>query len=113
MLSIEEKQKLFAIRNRMIDIPIHFPKSEVKPQCTCGEIEEMAHIINCEILNEGVNQDKNEKYKNIFNGTVKEQIRIYRKFEQNMRKREKLKTEPPCDPQGSASLCSSVEIVMD
>ena len=32
---------------------------------TCGEIEEMAHIIKCDLVNEGENQYENENYENI------------------------------------------------
>ena len=43
-LTIVEKQKLFAVRNRMIEIQLNFPKTEIKPTCVCGETEEMKHI---------------------------------------------------------------------
>jgi hypothetical protein len=98
VLSINEKQELFKVRNRMTDIPEKFPKSEIKHLCFCGEPEDMAHIYNCKIYNEGVIQ--NEKYENIFNGNI-EQLKIFKKFEQNLEKREQLKNsriEPPCDP---------------
>ena len=101
MLSINEKQELFKVRNRMTDIPDNFPKSEIKHICFCGEPEDMAHIYNCKILNEGVIQ--NEKYENIFNGNIDQQLKIFKKFEQNLEKREQLQKsriepEPPCDP---------------
>ena len=40
-LKIEEEQRLFAIRNRMIEIPNNFGKSEI---CYCGEQENMLHV---------------------------------------------------------------------
>ena len=49
-MPIEKKQKLFAVRNRMVQIPNNFPKSENKAKCFCGEIEDMSHIYNCKIF---------------------------------------------------------------
>ena len=51
-LKIEEKQRLFAIRNRMIDIPNNFGKSEL---CSCGEQENMVHVYSCKHLNKTEN----------------------------------------------------------
>ena len=46
-LTIEEKCEIFAIRNRMINIPFNFSsKSEYK--CECGKFEDMQHIYMCE-----------------------------------------------------------------
>ena len=97
-MSIEQKQRLFAIRNRMVQIPDNFPKSEIKTKCFCGAIEDMKHIYTCNILNEGISQS--EKYENIFNGTISQQTKIFHKFEENMEKRKTLKNEMeiPCDP---------------
>ena len=61
----------------------------------------MKHIYECEILNE--NEKPNIQYEKIFNGNIKQQIEVYRKFKQNMEKREKLmEIEPPCDHSRSA-----------
>ena len=104
-LSIEEKQSLFAIRNRMFEISSNFSKSNAKTLCLCGETENMKHIFVCEILNEEA--DQNELYENIYNGNIKQQLRIFWKFEENVKKREflqnmnkkiKIETETPCDP---------------
>ena len=97
-MPIEKKQKLFAVRNRMVQIPNNFPKSENKAKCFCGEIEDMSHIYNCKIFNEEMNLS--EKYENIYNGTIIQQTEILKKFEQNMEKREQMmkENEPPCDP---------------
>ena len=97
-MPIEKKQKLFAVRNRMIQIPNNFPKSETKAKCFCGKIEDMSHVYNCKILNEEV--IPSEKYENIYNGTISQQTEILKKFEQNMDKREQIlkENDPPCDP---------------
>ena len=104
-LSISEKQRLFAVKTRMTDIPANFPKPKTEYKCQCGEKEDMEHIFNCEILNNGT---KNKlKYEKLCCGTLSEQIEIFRIFENNMERREMLKCEnnlpcdPPCDPLSS------------
>ena len=72
-MSIEQKQKLFSIRNRMVQISDNFPKSEMKTKCFCGENEDMKHIYTCNIRNEGIGQT--EKYGNICNGTISQQTK--------------------------------------
>ena len=105
-LTILEKQQVFRIRNRMIDIPSNFPKSNNKPLCVCGG-ESMEHIYNCGTLSE--ESEEREQYLKIFNGNFKQQVEVFRQFENIMRKREFImeKTEPPCDP--SEIRCSLLE----
>ena len=43
-LSISEKQYIFAIRNRMVQIEINFPKNETGKKCICGDTMTMKHI---------------------------------------------------------------------
>ena len=74
------------MRNRMIDIPSNFPKSNKKPLCVCGGEESMENINYCEILNE--ESGEREQYSNIFNGNFKQQVKVFRKFENIMRKYE-------------------------
>ena len=104
-LSIEQKRDLFAVKNRMIDIPYNFPKSEKQTLCVCGENEDMQHIYNCEILN----KEKQEKlpYEKIYNGNLKQQIDIFKIIKQNLEHREIMIAEmnefkPPCDHARSA-----------
>ena len=91
-LTIEEKRNLFAIRNRMVDICSNFSKSEVKPTCVCGEIESMKHVYICEILN-NEKTVQSEVYENIYNGNIRKQIEVFRKFDENLNKYNILKTE--------------------
>ena len=69
-LNLEEKRTLFAIRNKMVDIPNNFSNKELKEKCFCGEIEEMEHLYECEILgnNSEISYDK------IYSNNVKDQI---------------------------------------
>ena len=60
----------------------------------------MAHIYYCEKYND----EKYQKleYECIYTGSIQEQITVFKKFEENLNKRENLKVEnkvkPPCDP---------------
>ena len=98
-LTISEKRRLFAVKNRMIEIPSNFPKSKIKSDCSCGQEEDMTHIYNCEILN---SEKPNLKYDRIFNGSICEQIEVFNRFEENMKKRENIlnekRTISPSDP---------------
>ena len=104
-LSIDLKRDLFAVKNRMIDIPYNFPRSEKRTLCVCGEKEDMQHIYNCELLN----KEKQEKlpYDRIYNGNLKQQIEIFKIFKQNLEHREIMIAEmseikSPCDHTRSA-----------
>ena len=104
-LSISEKQRLFAVKNRMVNIPANFPKPNTEYKCQCDKKEDMEHIFDCEIFSNGTKNIL--KYEQIYKGTLNEQIEVFRIFENNMERREMLKCEnnipcdPPCDPLSS------------
>ena len=89
VLTINEKQKLFEVKIRMTKIPINFPKNNMKNNCYCGKEETMEHIYNCEILKNG--KENKLEYNQIYEGLLSEQIKIFRTFEKNMKRREILK----------------------
>ena len=97
-LTIEQKQEMSSIKNRMYDIPQNFPKGDEKYTCVCGESENIAHIYNCEILS----KKKQEKisYENICNGSRNQQIKVYQLVRQNLEERKLIKNQMnfPCDP---------------
>ena len=97
LLSIEEKQRLFEVKHRLTKIPSNFPKAYETNQCYCGGEENMEYIYNCEVLKEGKREIL--KYERIYNGTLREQIEVFRQFESNMKKRETLKKQN-CTPCG-------------
>ena len=73
IMSIEEKREMFAIRNRMTNIPINFGKKEEK--CICETSETMSHIYSCE----SINQTKMKtNYDHIYNGNLRKMIEIFR-----------------------------------
>ena len=87
-LTIDEKRELFAIKNRMINIPYNF-SSKSEHKCECGQIETMSHIYHCELYN-GESQPT-LPYEKIFCGNLNEEIEVFRKFKQNLEKREAMK----------------------
>ena len=110
VLTISEKQKLFAIKNRMITIPGNFPKSGIENKCQCGMKEDMQHIYMCEIYNK--QSQPRFEYMRIYSGSISEQIKVFRQFETNLEIRELLKNENflPCYPH--VIRCSHQSIVM-
>ena len=89
------KRTLFAIRNKMVDIPNNFSKKGLKEKCFCGEIGEMEHLYECEML--GNNSEIS--YEKIYSNNVKDQIEVFRRMEKNLEKRKIIKElEIPGDP---------------
>ena len=77
-LSIADKQYIFAIRNRMIDIEFNFPKNKIsKRLCCCGELENMNHIYSCKMLNQ---ESIKTSFEEIFNDDIRKQKIIYERF---------------------------------
>ena len=95
-LTVIQKQKMFAVKNRMIEIYENFPGKQLKKECICNEIESMSHIYNCETLNEGKSQIL--KFEQIYEGNIKDQIEVFKHFEENLNRRELINLKPPCDP---------------
>ena len=77
--SIEDQRYLFAIRNKMIEIPVNFGKDE---KCICGEKEKMSHIYYC------YGGEKEIHYEKVYNGKLIEQEKILNSFRDNMKIRE-------------------------
>ena len=77
--NIEEKRKMFEIRNRMTRIGNNYGKKEEK--CICGAIETMAHIYLCKSLNQN---DPEISYDEIYNGNLNSQIEVYKRFEKKL-----------------------------
>ena len=92
-LKIENKKELFSYRNKMVNIPAHYKSRNENIMCQtkCGEIENMEHIYNCQILNNNITQ--RGKYENIYNGSLGQQVNIYKKTRENIEKRKKYISE--------------------
>ena len=61
-LTISEKQEIFAMRNRMTNIPANFSSMKETMKCVCGLTEQMAHIYECIYLNK---EKITMKYENV------------------------------------------------
>ena len=86
-LSIEEKRNLFSVLNRMVNISENFPTRQKQITCVCGLEENMQHIYSCKLLN----SEKEElSYDYIFNGSLQQQIEVFKRFQINFEEREKL-----------------------
>ena len=84
-LTIDEKRKLFEIRNKMVNIPANFPKYKTAEKCMCGENENMEHLYTCKYLN----KEKSEiSYQQIYTTNMNNQIAIFRKTEKVLENRE-------------------------
>ena len=86
-LSVEQKQRMFSLKNRMIELPENFPNKEMENECSCGKLKNILHIYTCKILNEGNNPKL--KYEEIYNGNLQDQIRIFERIDENLKKCEK------------------------
>ena len=92
-LSIEDKRNLFAIRNRMVEIPDNFKTSAIENLCICKKKENMKHIYECKQLNTNPIEISYEK---VYNGNIEEQTEILRRFQSNLETRRKFNS--PGDP---------------
>ena len=81
IMTIENQQYLFAIRNRMINIPANFGGES---KCICGQKEENSHVYTCRKINA---EKENIKFEKVYNGTLIEQFEISKRFRNNMEKR--------------------------
>ena len=88
----EDAQLIFKLRCRMTQIKVNLKGKYDTLECdACGmEEETQQHILVCEELNK--EKDVQEfKYENLFNGTVTEQLKIAKIFEEHLRILEKIK----------------------
>ena len=105
-LTIENKCEMFEIKNRMTNIPSNF-SSKSENKCRCGTREVMSHIYECDLYN--MEEQPTIPYEKIFNGNLNQQITVYKKFKQNMIKREEMnETSDPCDHLDPLYICSKV-----
>ena len=86
-LKIGEKQEIFAIRNRMTNIPANFKSKMGTNKCVCGHTEQMAHIYECKYLN---NNKITINYENIYRDNVENVKIVFKRFRRNMQNREKI-----------------------
>ena len=89
-LNISEKKDLFAVKNRMTDISANFPSGREIDKCLCNGEENNEHIYTCKLLNK---EQIEISYKELYNGSIENQIMVYKRFRKNMDERENMKNE--------------------
>ena len=80
----EDAQLVFKLRCRVTGVKINMRGKYDNLECeACGlEEETQQHIIKCEVLNRN-KDDENIQYGRLLNGTVREQLKIAYKFQEN------------------------------
>ena len=91
-LNLEDKIEMFSLRTEMNSNPYNFGNKE---NCELGCLipQDNEHYLNCNILNEGIENDM--KYSKFLNGPLETKIRILRKILEN--KKEERKSPPGFD----------------
>ena len=86
-LSIDDQRNIFAVRNKMTDIPSNFlSEKNNTTKCCCGTKEEMEHVYYCDYLS----KEKTEvRYEEVYGENVNEIKLILRRFERNLDERNK------------------------
>ena len=89
----EEAQEIFKLRSRMSDVKSNYKGKYESLKCEmCDENEDetQKHILICKRLN--ISNEEIPNYEDIFDGNANKKIAITRKFIQNIKLREKLKS---------------------
>ena len=87
-LSNFDKQRIFAIRNKMIEIPNNFPMGNKETNCSCGEKEEMPHIYYCEQISE--NRKLSVKYETFTKITWKNNLKYTKDLKKILKQEKKI-----------------------
>jgi hypothetical protein len=91
-VTIEQKRNIFEIINRMAKIPANFPNKQKNKKyfCPCEQIENMEQIYNCKYWNI---EEATTEYGKIFGDDIDEQIKVNKRFQHNLEKREEFINE--------------------
>ena len=86
-LTIAEKQLLFSIKNKMLNIHGNFSSKQLEKYCKggCDIIKSKKHIYDCEKWNRTKNITK---YEEIYNGTLLKQVEVFHTMKENLIRRE-------------------------
>ena len=85
--NIDDQRKIFAMRNRMVEIPVNFPNKKPIETCSCGNLETMEHIYTCEKWNN--NNHEKKAYEEIYSNDISKQMEISKVFFKNLERRQK------------------------
>ena len=87
----DEAKEIFKLRSKVTDVKGNFKGKYENIKCQlCEEDEDQKHIIICKELNKSENEEKIPDFEEIYKGNINNQVKIVRKFLENMKKRRKL-----------------------
>ena len=86
ILTFDDQKFIFAYRSRMNNLSYNYPGNKKVEIFQCGVKMTNEHWYYCIVLNEGISIQ--DKYEQIFNGTITEQKQILDILKQNMMKHE-------------------------
>ena len=87
----DEAKEIFKLRSKVTDVKGNFKGKYENIKCQlCEEDEDQKHIIICKELNKSENEEKIPDFEEIYKGNINNQVKIIRKFLENMKKRRKL-----------------------
>ena len=92
-IMIDEAQEIFRIRCRVTEVKNNFKGRYENVECDfCYEQEDQKHILECKALNENNNEkyEKIPEYEEILKNNAKDQIKITRKFIENLEIRKQM-----------------------
>ena len=89
--TIEESQEIFRIRNKVTDVKENFKGMYDSIECfCCKEDESQKHIMECKFIYMNQNIENIPNYEKIFETNLQEQVKIAKKFLENMKIRKTL-----------------------
>ena len=89
--TIEESQEIFKMRSKVTDVKGNFKGKYDSIECNfCNEDELQKHFMECKVINENKKHENFLKYEDIFEQNVQNQVKIARKFLENMNIRKRL-----------------------
>ena len=88
--SIDNKRKIFEIRNRMLPISANFPSSKEDKICWCGQNENTKHIYICKYW---CNESETTKFEMIYTDDMPQLSKVFKQYEIKLKLREDFKIE--------------------
>ena len=87
----EEAKLIFKLRSKVTEVKQNFRGKYESVECElCGEEETQAHIMTCIKLKKYETNETIPEFEEIYKENVKNQLKIARKFNENMKKRKTL-----------------------
>ena len=74
----------------MFRINAKFPRKHWIDICFSGSTENMQHIYSCELLN---SEKVDLSYNRLYNGTLQQQLKVFKRFQNNYETLEQMKTD--------------------